>query len=532
MFAGLFLALVALGMAGRTEAGTAITLDQTFGPTLMGYLNPQTLQNTYLYSVALKANGDYVGCGTLGLNALVAQVTPVGNIDTANFNAPQGFNIIPIGIQSSCVSAVTQPADQKVVFAGQSLPGDGSSSIVVGRLTTAGALDTSAFGSPNGYTFVGISTEDSSPSYGSLSGLQLQAADGFVVGAGTTLVTSSPYVTQLTVFRLDTSGILDVAFGSAGLQTLRIGDTTTATGIALQSDGKIVVGGSVIQTGLPELAVARFTTAGALDLTYASGTGYVLYSGLPPDAQIAGVDIQHVGGNQDKVVVGAASATDTQIYILRFDTSGSLDTTFGSSGVATINLRSDAFPTIASVAVAQDGTDNILVSGVSNDGTSFLIKLSANGTPDSTFGGTLGNPGVLPLQQVVDGQSLVVTNAGWDLSSRPLSVGVSTLTTTTPLVQRFVTSNAQSVTISSPLNGQASTTNPQVFVNGGSTQAGSLVQVLVDGTLTFQTVTDNRGNWNAGMTGPLASGSHTITANLIYDVNTVIATASSSINIA
>ena len=245
------------------------------------------------------------------------------------------------------------------------------------------------------------------------------------------------------------------------------------------------------------------------------------------------MDIQKIGANADKIIVAAASTATDQIWVFRFDTSGNLDSTFGSAGVTTINVVPGSQPTIASVNVATDGTDNILIGGQNSAiGTSYLAKLSANGAPDATFG-DYGGPvtGVLTVQQITKGDTVIINDAIWDLNGNPVSAGQISDSVVSLLFQRFLPTNAQSIAILSPLNGQASTTNPQVFVNGICSQASARIDVLVDGTLTFQTVSNGRGQWSAGMTGPLATGTHTITANMIYDVNTIVSTAASTIEI-
>jgi uncharacterized delta-60 repeat protein len=538
----LLLSLV-LGTVPCVEAGTPILVDTTFGPVLSGHLEGHTAASAQVYGIALKDGGVYNGCGQIGTQSLFGQVTTEGNFDVYNFNAPAGFNVVEVGDSSYCFSLATQPTDQKTVFGGGTFTGS-SGTMLIGRLTSAGVLDTASFASPDGYLTIDFPTIDDSPDESNVWKIQLQPADGFVVIVGQAILTSTPsYQVQLALARVDTSGALDSTFGTAGTQTLQLGDTLAPTGLALQSDGSIVVSAAVMMSGLPQIGVARFTTAGVLDITYGSGAGYILYSAIPADATITGMDIQHVGENEDKIIVSAAAANEDQVLVFRFDTAGNLDSTFGTSGVATLQFQSGTEPNLASLAVAQDGTDNILIAGgVTSVDVSFLAKLSSEGVLDTTFGdiggdGTFftafgdaaGIPGVLTVQQVVPNQAIAINDATWDSNSLPVTAGSTTGVTTDLMFQRFLPNNAQSITIVSPANGQPVTTNPQVFVNGHSSQHGARVDVLIDSVLVFQTVTDMRGDWSAGLSAPLASGSHTVTANLIYGTSTIVTTASSTI---
>lgn len=533
----MLLAILALScgwMARPVDAGTAIQTDQTFGPNLLGYNNIMTSLPSEVSAIALKADGTYNGCGAFGPYIIVGQMTAAGNLDTVNFNSPQGYALVPAGaVASICAALATQSGDQKTVFAGEAL-GATAAEFVVGRLTTAGTLDTTSFGSPNGFTLIDFPTTDSSPDFSTVIGLKIQPADGFIVLGGHAKVQASPFVSQLALARVDTSGVLDVAFGTAGMQTLLIGDTVTSLGVVLQSDAKIVTGGFVIESGLPQVGIARFTTSGVLDSTYGSGAGFIQYTSLPSSAFVTGMDIQYVGANQNKVIIGAASPPTDQVWILRFDTSGNLDTSFGSAGVTTLNMTPGSQPNIVSISVATDGTDNILVAGQNTvPGTSYLAKLGPNGAPDTMFG-DYGGPvtGVLTMEQLTRGDFMIVQDAIWDLNSKPVSAGQVIDSVTSLLFSRFLPTNTQSISILSPLNGQPATTNPQVYVNGLCSQMNARIDILVDGTLDFQTVSNGRGQWFGSMTAPLSSGSHTITANLIYDISTIVATASSTITIA
>ena len=161
------------------------------------------------------------------------------------------------------------------------------------------------------------------------------------------------------------AGHLDRTFGANGIFTLSLANSQ-ANAVALQSDGKIVVAGQLgNKSGL-----IRLNTTGSLDNTFGSG-GVVV--------------VNHFGGDINQVIVGMAIQSDGKIVaaatgvpqggqVARFNTNGTLDTTFGSNGIATLSLNA------ALLALQTDG--KIIVSG----GGAVMARLNTNGQPDTTFG--------------------------------------------------------------------------------------------------------------------------------------------------
>lgn len=534
---GASLVMALLGAAGLFAAGvvggSAILRDQTFGPTLAGYNQETSAQTSLTNTIALKASGVYSACGSVGPSMLVIQATAAGNLDFANWNAPQGLVILTLRDGEACQSVATQ-SDQKTMVGGFSfLASDSLTSMLIARFTTAGALDSSLFGVPHGYVLIDAPTIDGSTPASYVWQIKIQPADQFTVICAFATVGG---IQQIVLSRIDTTGALDNGFASGGQIAWQLGDTMMPLGVVVQSDGAIVTGAGITSAGLPQIGLIRYTTAGILDTTYGAGAGYIQYASLSSTATVAGLDIQYVGSNTDKVIVAASSATTNQLWVLRFNTDGSIDTTFGSAGVVTVNLGLNSSPQVMFVNVATDGTDSILISGFySGPGTSFLIKLSSSGATDATFGDNPGlptaTPGLLTVTEIVPGNANMLYSAIWDLNGSPITAGVSNSNIQSSVIQRYLPNNAQFITLISPIAGQPSTTNPQVFVNGVCSQSDALINILVDDVLTFQTYSDKRGHWEAGLTAPLASGGHTITANLIYDVSTIIVTASATVTI-
>lgn len=182
-------------------------------------------------------------------------------------------------------------------------------------------------------------------------------------------------------------GDLDPSFGVGGLVrsdiTLR---SDSAIGMAIQADGKIVAVGAA---GAPnsKFAVARYNTDGTLDTTFGSGTGKVLtdITGYR-DAAIS-VAIQGDG----KIVVSggmAINGPNAGWAVVRYDSVGTLDTSFGGgTGKVILNL-SPYFDEPTGIGIQSTG--RIVVSGgIAADGPNpdfGVVGLTTSGGLDGGFG--------------------------------------------------------------------------------------------------------------------------------------------------
>jgi uncharacterized delta-60 repeat protein len=159
---------------------------------------------------------------------------------------------------------------------------------------------------------------------------------------------------------------LDTSFGDAGRVTTPGYVSDAAQQIAVQSDGKIVVAGSVFSDGgSRRLLLVRYTVDGSLDATF--GIDGVVTT---QQASIArAVALQSDG----KLVVAGDPSPDPSspgdvipafpdpVLVARYDTDGSLDSTFGGDGIVTALFGVDVHATAYSVVVQSDG--KIVVAG-------------------------------------------------------------------------------------------------------------------------------------------------------------------------
>jgi uncharacterized delta-60 repeat protein len=200
-------------------------------------------------------------------------------------------------------------------------------------------------------------------------GLAVQS-DGKVVLAGGTIIGVR---TSLVLMRLLPGGGLDSSFGAGGIVVDPFGflpDNYSGRDVAIQPDGRIVVAGDVFHSGGDDdFFVARFLTNGSPDTSFGfngiTGIPFDLGGNLADDAWALAL-----GPNGTIVVVGTAtwSATDLDFAIARLTSSGALDTTFDGDGKRLVAFdlgATDRFD--GARAVAELGGGRIAVAGWAHD---------------------------------------------------------------------------------------------------------------------------------------------------------------------
>jgi uncharacterized delta-60 repeat protein len=219
------------------------------------------------------------------------------------------------------------------------------------------------------------------------SAVALQA-DGKAIVAGTFQPSGAGTGSTFAVARFNADGALDTGFGSGGRVTLDFGQLTSnaqASAVALQADGKIVVGGSVtvLASGRHDFALARLTAAGALDGTFGAGGTQTIDFGF--DDFLTGLAIQPA--DQKVVAAGHADQTGAASFAAaRLGTDGNLDAAFGSGGKELVPVGTVGKAN--AVALQPDGKIVLAgATGPSGGPDDFAaVRLTAAGVPDASFG--------------------------------------------------------------------------------------------------------------------------------------------------
>jgi uncharacterized delta-60 repeat protein len=278
----------------------------------------------YGYGVALQDDGkivvvapDFVSPGDV--NWMIVRFDAAGLPD-ASFGGGDGIVITDFGYEAAGPSDVAVQSDGKILVAGStSVLGD-QIRIVLGRYDTDGNVDPS-FGTDGlAKARIGVAARPGALALG---------GNGKIVVAGTCQVREQH---DLCVVRFRSDGTLDPRFSRDGKVRTNFGATNSGSDVAIQSDGRIVVVGQAGGTGTksPDFAVVRYLPRGRLDGTF-SGDGKTRTDFKGEEDWARGVAIQANG----KIVVGGfAYRKDVVDFALaRYRVSGRLDWSFGSLGL-------------------------------------------------------------------------------------------------------------------------------------------------------------------------------------------------------
>jgi len=210
-------------------------------------------------------------------------------------------------------------------------------------------------------------------------GTQAQATSGALQSTGDIIVAGFTFLsgqTQFAVTRYTTGGILDTTFGTNGIVTQLIGNGCAVNSCVTQSNDSVILAGNCVVSGQPEIAVMRLLNNGSIDTTF--GTNGIITLQVGQVSVCNAVVLQ----NSDIVIGGSATINGvTQMAVARFTSSGILDTTFGSNGIATIS--SGTRSGINTLAI--DANNNVVVAGFS-DTNMVIARLTSAGVLDTTFG--------------------------------------------------------------------------------------------------------------------------------------------------
>ena len=212
-------------------------------------------------------------------------------------------------------------------------------------------------------------------------------ADGKIVVAATSA--SDGRNPRFALVRYNVDGTLDTTFGGDGRVTTDFTPREDAAwGVAIQADGKIVAAGDAgLGRGNSRFAVARYNTNGTLDTTF-GGDGKVTTEFTGKDDPVAGLAIQADG----KIIVSGAAAlngSNPRIALARYGVDGTLDTAFGGDGRVTTDVVAGAFEFANAVAVQADG--KIIAGGLAFHQATWLdfavVRYTDDGSLDPTFSG-------------------------------------------------------------------------------------------------------------------------------------------------
>ncbi|MCP3686964.1 MAG: hypothetical protein GY784_01000, partial [Gammaproteobacteria bacterium] len=291
-----------------------------------------------------------------------------GTLDTT-FGGGDGIVTTDIGSSDDYGQSVKVQSDGKIVVAGYSWDGADYQFALV-RYDTDGTLDTT-------FDTDGKVTTDLTTGDDKVYSVDIQS-DGKILVAGRN------GDLDFALVRYNTDGSLDTDFDSDGIVAtdFPFGGSDFGDQVLIQSDGKILVSGRAdTSSGNADFALARYNSDGSLDTTFGGGDGMVTTPISGAHDMGNGISLQ-----SDGKIVQAGYLNGTKDFaVIRYNTDGTLDTTFDTDGIVTTDFGGSndyAYRT----TVQADG--KILVMGESNidgDYDFALVRYNTDGSLDTTF---------------------------------------------------------------------------------------------------------------------------------------------------
>ncbi|MBA0883383.1 HYR domain-containing protein [Flavobacterium undicola] len=305
--------------------------------------------------------GDFIGFQGATENHLI-RLNPDGSKDTT-FNIGSGFN--------STVYTVTLQTDGKILVGGDFSKYQGLVQNYIIRLNPDGSEDTSFR--------IGMGFDSR------VFTITLQN-NGKILVAG--WFDNYDGKTQDSLIRLNIDGSKDTSFNVFKSNFYPGGVET----VAVQSDGKILIGGTFFPSNL-----LRLNADGSLDSTFAAGTGFGGSNGI----HVNSIAIQSDG----KILVGGNFAFYQEImerYFIRINPDGSKDTTFHKGSGFNNKVYTTSLQTDGKILVGGKFTTYL------ENPQKHLIRFNTDGSKDSSFNIGKGfNDSVYSTAQQSDGKIVV-----------------------------------------------------------------------------------------------------------------------------
>ncbi len=364
-------------------------LDASFGvlgKTEFNNPSPVKLPDRTTFTVnatTVLASGKILIAGSTGMVAnngqgqfFLRRLNADGTVD-ATFGT-NGSVVTAVGNYSWATSILVQ-TDGKIILGGASvdaLPSITNANFALARYDANGALDT---------TF-GAAGKEITDFPGN------EQVDSLAFGPGGTIVAAGSFFLYpnvgFDVARYTGGGLPDTSFNSTGMLQKSLGQTgsnSRATAVAVQSDGKVVVGS---HSG-NDYAVYRFNSGGSVDGGFGNAGMSTVNAAFPPNYVLPPGTMTKLVIQPDGKIIAAGQTTSVYDYrnhvLARFDVDGSLDNAFGTNGAVVISSN---VPT----SFQQKDVYSLAALILQADGEVLLV-----GNDRSPFGSDLGSPAGAPM---------------------------------------------------------------------------------------------------------------------------------------
>src|SRR6185369_10556340 len=314
--------------------------------------------------VALQPDSKIVVAGTEADDFAIMRFNIDGGLDISYDNDGKRRDDGDLFANANAVA--TQP-DGRIVVAG-SCDTPAGSDFALARYNPDGTLDTS-------FNFDGRVTTSFNADNAAF-GIAIQT-DGKIIAAGTTADATNAH---FALARYNINGFLDTSFGTNGKIITSVATNDYVAAVALQSDGKIVVAGTAAAPSGQHFAVVRYHSNGSVDTSF--GTSGKVTTPIGSFDSWTGMAFDSNGriilAGQTNINTGTTSTA-----VVRYTANGSPDSSFGNGGVVITPFAQSGFAN----AVAVQTDDRIVVAGQAENGGVALVRHNSNGTLDSSFDG-------------------------------------------------------------------------------------------------------------------------------------------------
>jgi uncharacterized delta-60 repeat protein len=283
-----------------------------------------------------------------------------------------GYRLQTVGAEDASGYSLAIQADGKIVVAGRTRHANQDlNQFALIRLNADGTLDTSFGSGGSAFSPANIRAVSWEPK------VLIQPDGKILLGATAWLVQQQTYA--FIVMRYTSDGVLDTAFNNTGYATANAPSSfwDICNAMDLGADGKIVLAGQALTTPGQspdwDIAVVRFNADGSPDTTF-DGDGVIKLGTPAADEEAHSVMVQADG----KIIVGGRETTDREKFLLtRFNSNGSTDTSFGTSGW---NIFQVDFVNNNFTSLARQSDGKILAGGGGK-----ILRFKVDGVRDMSF---------------------------------------------------------------------------------------------------------------------------------------------------
>ncbi|MEX2485351.1 MAG: T9SS type A sorting domain-containing protein [Brumimicrobium sp.] len=256
--------------------------------------------------------------------------------------------------------------------------------MLIVRYNNDGSLDQS-FGGGDGVVRINLSTEGNDYAY---SVKELLNGELLITGR-TSTVTGADVV----LMKLEANGSFDNSFGTSGVATYSFGNPTYSEPIDLEvmADNSVIIGGFFHENNDSDVFLLKFTPKGGLDISFGNNGVFIFDSPTTPEAMTS----MEINDNGDiYATLNRDYGTSETAILLKVDNTGTLDLSFNTTGFVEYSQENENY--FNDLKVDENG--KIIVAGEQGFGNDFdglIIKYNADGTLNQTF----GSQGVITLDK-------------------------------------------------------------------------------------------------------------------------------------